>query len=230
MDWTGWEYSAVIWRTQYWARKGISDQLLKKSSLPWGYYYYDDDGITATTTWRDKKCCATVLFPCGFGTVASRFFSVTLKVLSQGNLRRRSLQGPRSATTGWFTNMTLSSGVLFICSSSLSDYKLEYYNTSSGISTALCVIALTYNNLFYSTPYNLTLNRPMSSIYGAPSKARNFNVCVYIWTYVWQHWKPSLCICCTMFQHYINAEWLSVSQLCVNTLPASKVTLISHES
>jgi len=35
----------------------------------------------------------------GFGRVASRFFSGSLKVLSQGNLRRRSLQGPRSATT-----------------------------------------------------------------------------------------------------------------------------------
>ena len=42
---------------------------------------------------------ATVFFPCGFWIVASRFFSVSLKVLSQGNLRRRSLQGPRSATT-----------------------------------------------------------------------------------------------------------------------------------
>ena len=43
---------------------------------------------------------ATVPFPCGYGIVASRFFSVRLKVLSQGNLRRRSVQGPRSATTG----------------------------------------------------------------------------------------------------------------------------------
>jgi hypothetical protein len=31
----------------------------------------------------------------------------------------------------------------------------------------------------------LTLCLPMSYIYGAPCKARNFNV-VYIWTYVWQ--------------------------------------------
>jgi len=28
------------------------------------------------------------------------------------------------------------------------------------------------------------LSRPMSSIYGTPSKARNANV--YVWTYVWQ--------------------------------------------
>jgi hypothetical protein len=31
----------------------------------------------------------------------------------------------------------------------------------------------------------LTLSLLMSCIYGAPCKARNFNV-VYIWTYVWQ--------------------------------------------
>jgi len=42
---------------------------------------------------------ATVLSRVGFGRVASRFFSVSLKVLSQGNLCRRSLQGLRSATT-----------------------------------------------------------------------------------------------------------------------------------
>ena len=43
---------------------------------------------------------ATILFSCGLGRVVSRFFSVNLKVLSQGNLRGRSLQGPRSAMTG----------------------------------------------------------------------------------------------------------------------------------
>jgi hypothetical protein len=57
---------------------------------------------------------ATVDYPCGFGLVASRFFSVSLKVLPQGNLRSRSLQNPRSATAGWLTNTTLSSGFLFI--------------------------------------------------------------------------------------------------------------------
>jgi hypothetical protein len=35
---------------------------------------------------------------------------------------------------------------------------------------------------------SLTLSLLMSYIYGAPCKARNFNV-VYIWTYVWQRWK-----------------------------------------
>jgi hypothetical protein len=63
-------------------------------------------------------------------------------------------------------------------------------------------------------------------IYGAPCKARNFNV-VSIWTSVWQRWKPSLSICCTMFQHWINADSFPVSQLCVNTLPATKSTLIT---
>jgi hypothetical protein len=32
-------------------------------------------------------------------------------------------------------------------------------------------------------------------------RLQNFNV-VYIRTYVWQRWKPSLSIFCTMFQHY----------------------------
>jgi hypothetical protein len=56
--------------------------------------------------------------------VAFRFYSVNLTVLSQGNLSGRSLQGPRSATTGWLTNTTLSSGLLslLIGRSSLSDY------------------------------------------------------------------------------------------------------------
>jgi hypothetical protein len=74
--------------------------------------------------------------------------------------------------------------------------------------------------------WHLTLSLLMSYIYGSPCKGRNFNV-VYIWTYVWQRWKPSFSICCTTFQHWINAESYSVPQLCVNTLPATKVTLIT---
>jgi hypothetical protein len=35
-------------------------------------------------------------------------------------------------------------------------------------------------------------------------------------------------ICCTVFQHWINTESYSVSQLCVDTLPATKVTLITN--
>jgi hypothetical protein len=72
----------------------------------------------------------------------------------------------------------------------------------------------------------LILSLLMSYICGAPCKARNFNV-VYIWTYVWQRWKPSLFICCTMFQHWIGAESFPVSLLCVNTLLATKVTLMT---
>jgi hypothetical protein len=76
----------------------------------------------------------------------------------------------------------------------------------------------------------LTLSLLMSYIYiyiyGAPCKTRNFNV-VCIWTYVWQRWKPSLSICCTMFQHWINAESYPLAQLCVNTLLATKATLIT---
>jgi hypothetical protein len=66
----------------------------------------------------------------------------------------------------------------------------------------------------------------MSYMYGALCKARNFNV-VYIWTYVWKHLKPSLSICCTIFQHLINAVSFPVLQLCVNTLPATEITLIT---
>jgi len=47
---------------------------------------------------------ATFPFPRGLGRVVSRFFAVNLKVFSQGNLRGKSLQGPRSVKTGWLTN------------------------------------------------------------------------------------------------------------------------------
>jgi hypothetical protein len=72
----------------------------------------------------------------------------------------------------------------------------------------------------------ITLSLLMSYIYGAPCKTRTFNV-IYIWTYVWQRCKPSLSICSTMFQHLMNAESFPVAQLCVNTLPDTKVTLIT---
>ena len=73
---------------------------------------------------------------------------------------------------------------------------------------------------FTSSPF-LTLRLLMSYIYGAPSKARNTNV---VYTYMdlrLATLKQSLSICCTMFQHWINAERFPVSHLCVNTLPAS---------
>jgi hypothetical protein len=73
----------------------------------------------------------------------------------------------------------------------------------------------------------LTRNLLMLYMYGAPCKTWNFNV-VYIWTYVSQRWKPSLSICCTTFQHWINAENYPVAQLCVNTLLSTKVTLITN--
>jgi hypothetical protein len=47
-------------------------------------------------------------------------------------------------------------------------------------------------------------------IYGAPCRATNINA-VYIWSYVWQRWNSSLSICCTMFQHWINAESIPFS-------------------
>jgi hypothetical protein len=81
--------------------------------------------------------------------------------------------------------------------------------------------------LLHDVVVNKTLSLLISCIYGAHCKAKNFNV-VYICTYVRQHWKPSLFICCTKFQHWINAESFPVSQLCVNTLPATKITLITN--
>ena len=131
---------------------GQTQSLQHQNLAPWPKTAFDIAQILFATFyfifWGYHLWTATVLFPCGFGLVASRFFSVSLQVLSQGNLRRRSLQGPQFATTGWLTNTTLSSGFcLFICGSSLSDYKLEFYNTLSAVSTALWVTTWTYNNL-----------------------------------------------------------------------------------
>jgi hypothetical protein len=82
--------------------------------------------------------------------------------------------------------------------------------------------------LLKSRRYNsLTLSLQTSYVYGAPFKAKHFKI-VYIWTYVWQRWKPSLSIFCTMFQHWINAESYPVAQLSVNSLLATKATLITH--
>jgi len=68
--------------------------------------------------------CATVHFSRGFWIVASRF-SVSMKVFSHGNPRRRFLQGPRSATTAGLRTQHLVLVFLFIyLFSSLSDYTL----------------------------------------------------------------------------------------------------------
>ena len=71
--------------------------------------------------------------------IASRFLLVNLNVLSQGNLRGRSLKDSRSATTSWLTYTTLSSGgflYLLVEVHSLI-MAVRIYNTSSGVSTAL---------------------------------------------------------------------------------------------
>jgi hypothetical protein len=79
----------------------------------------------------------------------------------------------------------------------------------------------------------LTLSLPMSYIY------------IYIYIYMELLVKPEilssyiygptfgnsescLSIFCTMFQNLINAECFPVSQLCVNTLPATTITLITN--
>ena len=68
--------------------------------------------------------CATVPFSCGLWIVTSRF-SVNMEVFSQGNPPRRSLQGPRSATSaGLLTeHIVLVYLFIYLCSS-LSDYTL----------------------------------------------------------------------------------------------------------
>ena len=93
--------SAVGFRLVRWSIAGCDFNDVKRSCL------FEPHVMGANFCYRT--------FPCGCGIVAFRFFSVSLKVLPQGNLRRRSLLGPRSATTGWLTNTALSSGFfLFI--------------------------------------------------------------------------------------------------------------------
>jgi hypothetical protein len=57
------------------------------------FFYFKKRNLTASLF------TATVPFSCGVVLVASRLFSVSLNVFSQGNLRRRSLKGTLFATT-----------------------------------------------------------------------------------------------------------------------------------
>jgi hypothetical protein len=75
---------------------------------------------------------------------------------------------------------------------------------------------------------SLTLSLLMSYIYGDPSKARNFNV-VYIYRPMFGNAESRLFVFAAQYSKLYTAEWFPVSQLCVNTLPATKVALISHE-
>jgi hypothetical protein len=63
----------------------------------------------------------------------------------------------------------------------------------------------------------------MSYIYGAPFKARNFNV---VSRYMDLR-LATLKAASFYLLHRINAESFPVSQLCVNTLPATKIVLIT---
>ena len=69
----------------------------------------------------------------------------------------------------------------------------------------------------------------MSYIYGAPRKARNFNV-VYIYRPTFGNAESRLLhnLVHNISTLYI-AEWFPLYQLFVNTLPATKVALINHE-
>jgi hypothetical protein len=70
----------------------------------------------------------------------------------------------------------------------------------------------------------LTLSQLMY-IYGAPCKARKFNV-VYIYGPTFGNAESRLSLFAAQcFKHWINAESFPVSQLWVNTLPATKTKL-----
>jgi hypothetical protein len=66
----------------------------------------------------------------------------------------------------------------------------------------------------------------MSYIYGAPCKGKHFNV-IYIYGPMFWNAESRL----FLFSARFNIELMQsypVSQLCVNTLPATKVTLITN--
>ena len=68
------------------------------------------------------------------------------------------------------------------------------------------------------------INLLMSYIYGAPRKARNFNVYIYIYIYVDLHLAmlKAISFCLLDNVSTLNrCRVVPVSQLCVNTLPAS---------
>jgi hypothetical protein len=64
----------------------------------------------------------------------------------------------------------------------------------------------------------------MSFIYGAPSKARNFNV-VYIYGPMFGNAESSLFLFAAQCFNIESIQKVFLSQLCVNTLPATKITL-----
>jgi hypothetical protein len=66
----------------------------------------------------------------------------------------------------------------------------------------------------------------MSYLYGAPCKARNFNV-VYIYGPTFGNAEGRLFLFAAQCFDTINAESYPVAQLCINTLLATKVTLIT---
>jgi hypothetical protein len=64
---------------------------------------------------RDDRC------------VASHFFSVSTKVSSQGNLRRRSLKGALATTTGWCNNTHFALGFVYLFVAVHYRITTEYY-------------------------------------------------------------------------------------------------------
>jgi hypothetical protein len=74
---------------------------------------------------------------------------------------------------------------------------------------------------------HLTLSLLMSYKRGAPCKARNFNV-VYIYIYIWTYVESRLFLFAAQCFNANQCRNYPVAQLCVNTLLATKVTLITN--
>jgi hypothetical protein len=66
----------------------------------------------------------------------------------------------------------------------------------------------------------------MSYIYGAPCKASNFNV-VYVYGSTFGNAESRLFLFAAQCFNTESMQSYPVAQLCVNTLPATKVTLIT---
>jgi hypothetical protein len=85
---------------------------------------------------RDDRC------------VASRFFSVNMKVSSQGNLRGRSLKGD-----DWHSNTHLVLGYVYLLMEVHCRITTEYYKMLWGVSTAFWLTSNCHFSFFQSSIY-----------------------------------------------------------------------------
>jgi hypothetical protein len=87
-----------------------------------------------------------------------------------------------------------------------------------------CTVVVSRQLVLLSALSKWTISLLLSYMYGAPCKARNFDV-VYIYGPTFCNAESRLFLFAA--QQWINAESFPVSQLCVNTLPSTKITLIT---